>query len=108
MPRRFLDERRVVLLVGDDPVGRRLPAHAGLVAERGLCGVDEQLMATLPAVDLAAEVARVGEDRSHGAGGPRACRRGWWRPEPELNLSLFSPGIDGRVRSFVHTAREWE
>ncbi len=59
------------LLLGTDPVVLVVPAHAGVMAQRDVVHVEEDLVTFLPVPDLVAEVARVLEDRSDRGVSPR-------------------------------------
>jgi hypothetical protein len=53
-------------LVGVDPLAGLVPAHLRDVAERRVVHVEQYFVLALAIPDLAAGVARVGEDGAHG------------------------------------------
>jgi hypothetical protein len=65
-----VDDRLVGRCVGGDPLVLRVPPHPGLVAERDVIDVDEDLVLALAVPDLYAGVAGVGQDRPNGSFGP--------------------------------------
>ena len=59
------DERLVRLFFGVDPVVLVVPAHAGVVTERDVVHVEEDLVAFLTVPDFVAEVPRILQDHAH-------------------------------------------
>jgi hypothetical protein len=81
------DQRRVRGAGGDDPAVREVPALDRAVAEADVRGVGELQVGALPVPDLAAGVARVGQDRRNR------------RHDPPGAGTVRIPGAVGRRRA---------